>query len=68
MLKRNLNLIYKRVQNGYTQLKLSKALNEIGDNCSQEVISKYENGELKPRLERAKNIAKILNCSIDEIF
>lgn len=68
MAKQNLDLIYKRVQNGYTQLKLSKALREIGDMCTQEEISKYENGILKPKINRAKNIAMILNCSIEDIF
>lgn len=68
MAKRNLNLIYKRVQNGFTQLKLSKALRAMGDLCTQSEICKYENGTLKPRTERAKNIATLLHCEVNEIF
>ena len=68
MKERNINLICRRTQMGYTQVGLAKKMQELGECCEQVEISKYENGILKPRMDRAKKIAQILNCKIDDIF
>lgn len=65
---RNVKLICRRTQLGYTQLKLAKKLQEMGEKCEQEEICKYENGTISPRMNRAKKIAQLLECSIEDIF
>lgn len=66
--KRNERLICKRAQMGFTQVKLAKKLQEMGEYCEQVEICKYENGIINPRLDRAKKIAQILNCNVEDIF
>lgn len=66
--KKNIRLIYRRTQMGFTQLKLAKKLQEMGENCEQVEICKYENGIINPRMSRAKKIAQILKCNVDDIF
>lgn len=53
---------------GFTQVKLAKKLQEMGEACEQIEICKYENGIINPRLDRAKKIAQILQCNIEDIF
>lgn len=67
-MERNERLICRRTQMGFTQLKLAKKLQELGEKCEQEEICKYENGTISPRMNRAKKIAKLLNCSVEDIF
>lgn len=59
----NYNLKELRMKAKISQKKLADAL------CvSQQVVSKWEAGDGFPRAEKLPEIAKILNCSIDELF
>lgn len=66
--QKNERLICRRTQMGFTQLKLAKKLQEMGENCEQAEICKYENGTINPRMSRAKKIAALLQCSVEDIF
>ncbi len=66
--QRNERLICRRTQMGYTQTKLAKKLQEMGEYCEQVEISKYESGVINPRLDRAKKIAQLLKCNVEDIF
>lgn len=46
----------------YTQASLAKKLS-----VDQTTISKYEKGLITPSIEQLPTIAKILNCSIEEL-
>lgn len=50
------------------KMKLSqeKLAERLG--ITQGAVSQWEKGESKPRTELLPKIAKILNCSIDELF
>ena len=56
------NLQKIRKEKGITQQKLAKKLG-----VDQTTISKWEKNETYPRLENLKQIAKILQCSLDEL-
>lgn len=59
-----MNAIKKlRLKSGYTQSEISKILN-----ISRSTIAKWETGESKPRAEKLPRLAKILSCSIDDLF
>lgn len=46
-----------------TQVQLAKNIN-----VSQQTISLWEAGEAKPRADKLPELAKILGCTIDELF
>ena len=52
-----------RKLNNFTQSELAK---QIG--VSKAAISMWENGERNPNIEMLKKIAKILNCTTDELL
>lgn len=52
-----------REANGLTQAELAK---KIGVN--QTAISQWEHGTAKPRSDKLPVLAKILKCSIDDLF
>ena len=52
-----------RQNRNLTQQIVAKELN-----ISQQAVAKWENGECMPKPEMLPKLAKILNCSIDELF
>lgn len=59
-----MNTIKKlRKKRNLTQAELSEKIN-----LSQSAVAKWENGECMPKAEMLPKLAKILNCSIDELF
>ena len=52
-----------RKKNNLTQEALAKKLY-----VSRQTISKWELGETKPNIEQARDLAKIFNISVDELF
>ncbi len=53
----------KRQDMGFTQEKLSRLLK-----VNRSTVAKWETGESQPRSELLPQIAKILNCKIDDLF
>ena len=59
-----MNSIQKlRAKNKLTQEKLSEMLN-----VDRSTIAKWETGEAMPRADKLPEIAKLLNCTIDDLF
>lgn len=56
-------IAYFREKNKLTQRDLAKKLN-----CSCAAIAMYETGQRKPALSKARELAKIFDTSIEEIF
>lgn len=54
--------IYREKAN-ITQAELAKALN-----VTQTCIAKWETGEAKPRADKLPELARILNCTIEDLF
>ncbi|MDR2833436.1 MAG: helix-turn-helix domain-containing protein [Streptococcaceae bacterium] len=52
----------KRIQNGYTQLELSKLLY-----VSRHTVTKWENGKSRPSVELLEEIFRIFKCTDEEI-
>lgn len=52
-----------RRQRGITQTELARRLK-----VSQANISQWENGEAMPRADKLPEIAKVLNCSIEDLY
>ena len=52
-----------RKKNNLTQEALAEKLY-----VSRQTISKWELGETKPNIEQARDLAKIFNISVDELF
>lgn len=52
-----------RLARGLTQAKLAEALD-----VDTSTVTKWETGEAKPRADKLPLLAKILGCSIDELF
>lgn len=48
---------------GITQTELAQLLN-----VSQANISQWENGEAMPRADKLPELAKILDCSIEDLY
>lgn len=51
-----------RKKKGFTQEELAKIIG-----VKKNSIARYERGEVSPSIERANQIAKILNVSLDEL-
>ena len=59
-----MNAIQKlRAKNKLTQEKLSVILN-----VDRSTIAKWETGQAMPRADKLQELAKALNCSIDDLF
>ena len=56
-------IIELRKQNNLSQNKLAQKLN-----VSKQTISKWENGQAKPKMENLKNISKVFNVNIDMLL
>ena len=52
-----------RIKKEITQKELSKKLN-----VKQNTISQWETGERLPRADKLFKLAKILNCTVDELL
>lgn len=52
-----------RTRAGLTQSELAEKLH-----VSAFTISQWENGKSEPRLSKAKEMAELFNCSIDDII
>lgn len=52
-----------RKAKGYTQTQLAKMLD-----VDQSAVSLWEAGKTFPRIEIAMKVAKILNCTLEELF
>ncbi len=48
---------------GLTQEGLAKRLG-----VSQQAVTKWETGESRPRAEKLPEIARLLGCSVDDLF
>lgn len=57
------NLKKIREEKKITQLELAKMLS-----VSQSTIAMWETGEAMPRSDKLPELAKILGCSIDELY
>ncbi|MBU5677883.1 helix-turn-helix domain-containing protein [Alkaliphilus sp. MSJ-5] len=57
------NIKALRIQSNLTQEDLALKLN-----ISRSTVSMWETGESLPRSSKLQELAKILNCSIDELF
>ena len=57
------NLKYLREQQQVTQIYVAE---KIG--VTQQAIAKWETGESMPRAEKLIQLAKILNCTVDELL
>ncbi len=52
-----------RIHRGFTQESLA---NELG--IDRSTVTKWETGESMPRAELLPKIAKVLNCTVDELL
>ena len=52
-----------REKNKLTQISLATALG-----VKQSTVAMWENGENKPRADKLKKLAEILNCTVDELL
>ena len=57
------NLRYLRNNTGLSQLQFAQLIN-----VSQQAVTKWETGEALPRADKLPEIAKILHCSIEDLF
>ena len=57
------NIKKLRIETGLTQEELAGRL----DVC-QQAVAKWENGISTPRIEKLIELAKLLGCSIDDLF
>ena len=59
-----MNLIKElRIQKGFTQTEIAKKLK-----IDKSTVSKWETGESLPRADKLFKLAKILNCTVDELL
>ena len=52
-----------RIKKGFTQIELAQKLN-----VKQNTVSQWETGESLPRADKLFKLAKILNCTVDELL
>ena len=57
------NIRNLRLKLGLTQVELAKAIK-----VSQETISGWESGKIMPMSDKLPELAKVLGCSIDELY
>lgn len=53
----------RRKEKGLTQIDLAKLMN-----VNQTAVSQWERGIVMPRMKKCIKLARILECSVDEIF
>ena len=58
-----MNLKGKRMEKGLTQEEIAKSLG-----VSQQAVAKWEMGEAKPQADKLPALAKLLGCTIDDLF
>lgn len=58
-----MSIAYMRKQKGMSQEDLSKKLG-----LTQGTISQWENGVTLPTADKLPEIAKVLDCTIDDLF
>ena len=58
-----MSIAYMRKQKGMSQEELSKKLG-----LTQGTISQWENGVTLPTADKLPEIAKVLDCTIDDLF
>ena len=58
-----MNIKKKRTEANLTQKDIADAFY-----VSQATVAKWETGETKPRADKLPDLAKILGCTIDELF
>ena len=58
-----MNIKNIREQAGLTQVEVAKALN-----VSQSAVAAWETGRTLPRADKLIDIAKLLNCTIEELL
>lgn len=58
-----MNIKNIREQAGLTQVEVAKALN-----VSQSAVAAWETGQTLPRADKLIDIAKLLNCTIEELL
>lgn len=56
-------ILYYRKKQKMTQAELANMID-----VSQSVVSLWETGEAMPRADKLPQLAKILNCSIEDLF
>lgn len=56
-------IIELRKRAGLTQLNLAEHLN-----VDRSTVAKWESGEVMPTADKLPRIAKVLGCSIDDLF
>ncbi len=62
------NLKYLREKNGETQKDISKLLSVTGYGYSEMTVSRYENGECEPELQKVIILAEHFNVTTDELL
>lgn len=58
-----MNIKNLRLKAGLTQVELAKKLN-----VDQTAVSRWESGENRPLRKIQKKLAKVLGCSVEELF
>ena len=58
-----MNIAHLRKNAGITQEELAEKLN-----IDRSAVAKWETGQALPKAERLSQIAKTLNCTIDELL
>jgi len=59
----NLNLKIKRIKNGLSQTEVAKIIG-----VTNQTISEYERGNLKPSYANMKKLSELYHASVDELF
>lgn len=59
----NLKLKFKRIEKGLTQFQLAE---QIG--ATNQTISEYERGRVKPSYDNMKKISEVLDTPVGELF
>ncbi len=52
-----------RLKKGYTQIEVAKKMN-----VDKSTVSKWENGESVPRVDKLKFLSVLYDCSVDELL
>lgn len=58
-----MNIRNLRLQAGLTQAELAKKLD-----VDQTAVSRWESGETKPLRKMHKKLARVLSCTVEELF
>ena len=57
------NIKVFRENNGFTQMDIAEKLQ-----IDKSTVSKWETGDSMPRADKLKQLAKILNCTVDDLL